>query len=69
MHTLATLERLSRNPHYKMTKKQLEELEKYRAEQFKQRNQGKPVKHNTSFVKHDPNLEEEKGSHAGKSTN
>jgi hypothetical protein len=59
MVSTSTLLRLSRNPHYKMSQRELEELSRFQNQEFeKQRN----VKHNYKFRVHDPSLPEEKGS-------
>lgn len=44
--TLRQLERLSKNPNYKLTHKQIVELEEYRNKQY-------GAKHKTSIIKHD----------------
>ena len=46
--SLAQLEKLAKNPHYKMSQKQLALLEQYRAQKFK--NNHKFQKHPTKLV-------------------
>lgn len=57
-----TLEKLAKNPHYKLSKKQVEQLEKYRAERYLPpvRHSTSVPKHSTSFREHNPKLEEQK---------
>lgn len=61
--SLAQLEKLAKNPHYKMSAKQIAMLEQYRAEKFK---------NNPAFIKHPTNLEEHNNAKErtdGKTTN
>lgn len=61
-----TLEKLAKNPHYKLSAKQVAMLEQYRRERYLP-----PVKHSTSvpkhstaFREHNPKLEEQKDAKA-----
>lgn len=56
---IRTLLKLAKNPHYKMSPKEVEKLERYRNEQFSQRNNQSVVKHDTSFQVHNPKLDQE----------
>lgn len=53
------LEQLARNPFYKMSREQLEQLATYRNRKFKADEKNTVVKHTTKFTKHNPNLKEE----------
>lgn len=59
--TYEQLERLAKNPYYKLNQQQLEELEEYRRQRYQPpaTHSKKPIKHSTSFTKHNPKLEEE----------
>lgn len=59
MPSLQTLLRLSRNPNYKLSKKELDQLENHRNEQFKEKHQNKNIRHTTSFRKHDTKIPSE----------
>ncbi len=61
-HSLATLLRLSKNPHYKMSDDELKQLQEYREREFTARKDS-AVKHDTHFSKHPTTLPEEKGRH------
>jgi hypothetical protein len=53
------LEQLAKNPFYKMSHAQLEQLAAYRNKKFKADEKNAVVKHSTKFTKHNPNLKEE----------
>lgn len=55
------LEKLAKNPHYKMDEKELQALEEFRRKRYinNRLHSNKPVKHSTAINKHDTSLEEE----------
>lgn len=53
------IERLVRNPHYKMSSKQLEEIETKQTTEYYQRKLDTNVRHDVSVKKHDPSMQEE----------
>lgn len=56
---LDQLERMAKNPTYKMSKEQLDRLEELRMERYVTRKHPfGPVKHDTSIVKHNPTIED-----------
>lgn len=57
---ISQLEKLSKNPHYKLSPKQLAELEAYQNRMIKHDYTVK--KHNPNVVKHNPKLEGEDGN-------
>lgn len=69
---ITTLIRLSKNPNYKLSPEQIQQLEDYRNEQFKGKNKNKVVRHSTKFGKHNPSIPQEdevrKDSNGGKQT-
>lgn len=70
---ITTLLRLSKNPNYKLSPAEVQQLEEYHNEQFNTKHRRKVVKHSNKFKKHDPSIPEEdeirKGSNGRKATN
>lgn len=61
-----TLERLAANPHYKMTQKQLDQLNAYRMQNVKHTHT--PPKHPTNFETHSPELRKEEDERSDTNT-
>ena len=83
VYNLEQLERLAANPHFHMSPELQQQLEAYRNGDYKKvkksatkkgvygadgLNESGPVKHSTTFKKHNPELEEEK-TDGGETTN
>lgn len=70
--TLKQLERLAKNPNYKMSARHIQMLEAYRAEQYRNERKVAPVKspnvkHSTDVELHSRELPKEKEKNAGES--
>jgi hypothetical protein len=56
--SLDTLRKLASNPHYKFTEAEAAQLQRAQDREY-DKAKNEPVKHSTSFQKHDPTLKKE----------
>lgn len=62
MTSIQTLEKLAKNPNYKMSPKQLVELERYRRQQNPSPRKDGVVRHSTGVALHDSSIPKEDNS-------